>query len=83
MKFLEVLKTGQSVDLVKLPHMSLTAMVDVFQDISLKQWLALTPHNVVKAHLGFSEQFIDALPREKQVIVSGEQADWSSDEETM
>ncbi|EKM77608.1 hypothetical protein AGABI1DRAFT_77113 [Agaricus bisporus var. burnettii JB137-S8] len=56
---------------------------DVFQDISLRQWLALTPHNVVKAHLGFSEQFIDTLPREKQVIVSGEQADWSSDEETM
>lgn len=43
----------------------------VFQDISLKQWLALTPHELVKAHLGFDLKFIDSFPKEKGVIVTG------------
>jgi len=42
---------------------------DVFQDISLSQWLALTPPDLVKAHLGFSDKVIDHLTKVKQVIV--------------
>lgn len=46
-------------------------ILDVFQDISLKQWLALTPHELVKAHLGFDLKFIDSFPKEKEVVVAG------------
>ncbi|KAF5354906.1 hypothetical protein D9756_005521 [Leucocoprinus leucothites] len=42
----------------------------VFQDISLKQWLALTPHELVKAHLGLDMKLIDSFPKEKGVIVA-------------
>jgi len=42
---------------------------DVFQDISLSQWLALTPPELVKAHLGFSDEVIDHLTKVKQIIV--------------
>ncbi|KAF8908179.1 RmlC-like cupin domain-containing protein [Gymnopilus junonius] len=34
---------------------------DIFQDISLTQWLALTPPALVKAHLGFSDELINSL----------------------
>ncbi|KAJ7634657.1 RmlC-like cupin domain-containing protein [Roridomyces roridus] len=39
------------------------------QDISLTQWLALTPAELVKAHLGFSDEVIASLSRVKQVVV--------------
>jgi oxalate decarboxylase/phosphoglucose isomerase-like protein (cupin superfamily) len=48
---------------------SYPALLDVFQDISLSQWLALTPPELVKAHLGFSDDVIDHLSKVKQVIV--------------
>ncbi|KAF8628828.1 hypothetical protein AX17_005889 [Amanita inopinata Kibby_2008] len=40
-----------------------------FQDISLTQWLALTPPELVKAHLGFSDELIRGLSKVKQVLV--------------
>ncbi|KDR70226.1 hypothetical protein GALMADRAFT_76394 [Galerina marginata CBS 339.88] len=43
--------------------------IDVFQDISLTQWLALTPPELVKAHLGFSDKLIASLSKEKQTLV--------------
>jgi len=46
-----------------------TPFPDIFQDISLSQWLALTPPDLVKAHLGFSDKVIDHLTKVKQVIV--------------
>ncbi|KXN81649.1 Oxalate decarboxylase OxdC, partial [Leucoagaricus sp. SymC.cos] len=42
---------------------------DKFQDISLNQWLALTPPAVVKAHLGFSDDVIAKLTKTKQTVV--------------
>jgi oxalate decarboxylase len=42
---------------------------DHFADISLNQWMALTPHELVSAHLNVDEAVIAALPREKQVVV--------------
>ncbi|KAJ7717635.1 putative oxalate decarboxylase/oxidase [Mycena maculata] len=42
---------------------------NVAQDISLTQWLALTPPDLVKAHLGFSDETIASLSRVKQEVV--------------
>ena len=41
----------------------------LFQDISLSQWLALTPPALVKAHLGFSDDTIAHLSKTKQTLV--------------
>ena len=39
------------------------------QDISLQQWLALTPPELVKAHLGFDDTTIAHLNKTKQTVV--------------
>ena len=40
-----------------------------FVDVSLNQWMALTPHELVQAHLNIDRQVIDALPKDKRPIV--------------
>ena len=40
-----------------------------FMDMSLAQWMALTPHELVEAHLNIDRQWLDALRKEKQPIV--------------
>jgi oxalate decarboxylase len=40
-----------------------------FQDVSLNQWLALTPALLVKSHLGLDQTTIDRLSKSKKVIV--------------
>ncbi|KJA18279.1 hypothetical protein HYPSUDRAFT_169432 [Hypholoma sublateritium FD-334 SS-4] len=42
---------------------------DRFQDISLAQWLALTPSNLVKAHLGLSDETLVHLSKNKATLV--------------
>jgi oxalate decarboxylase len=42
---------------------------DRFADVSLTQWLALTPPKLVQAHLNLDPRAIAALPKEKPVIV--------------
>ncbi|KAF8872579.1 RmlC-like cupin domain-containing protein [Infundibulicybe gibba] len=42
---------------------------DRFQDISLNQWLALTPPSLVKAHLGLSDDTIAHLSKTKNTVV--------------
>ncbi|KAJ7468012.1 putative oxalate decarboxylase/oxidase [Mycena latifolia] len=42
---------------------------NMFQDISLTQWLAHTPPELVKAHLGFSDETIASLSRVKYEVV--------------
>jgi oxalate decarboxylase len=42
---------------------------DRFADVSLSQWLALTPPELVQAHLNLDARTIAALPKEKPVIV--------------
>jgi oxalate decarboxylase family bicupin protein len=42
---------------------------DRFQDISLNQWLALTPPALVKAHLQLSDATIASLSKTKNVVV--------------
>jgi Cupin/Pyridoxamine 5'-phosphate oxidase len=43
---------------------------DHFADVSLNQWMALTPPELVSAHLNLDEETVAALPREKPVIVA-------------
>jgi len=42
---------------------------DRFEDISLRQWLALTPRQLVKAHLGLDDEVLDRLGTEKLTLV--------------
>ncbi|KAK7690961.1 hypothetical protein QCA50_006064 [Cerrena zonata] len=42
---------------------------DRFQDVSLSQWLALTPPSLVKAHLGISDATFSHFNKTKQVVV--------------
>ncbi|KIJ14364.1 hypothetical protein PAXINDRAFT_169767 [Paxillus involutus ATCC 200175] len=44
-------------------------VTDVYQDVSLAQWLALTPPELVKAHLGLSDETIAAMKKTKQTVV--------------
>ncbi|MCA9878096.1 MAG: cupin domain-containing protein [Thermomicrobiales bacterium] len=45
-----------------------------FADVSLTQWLALTPPGLVKAHLNVSDEVIAGLSKVKQSVVGGEKA---------
>lgn len=45
---------------------------DRVQDISLTQWLALTPHDIVAATLKIPIDVVDKLKREKQILVKGQ-----------
>ncbi|WP_428488228.1 oxalate decarboxylase family bicupin [Rhodopila sp.] len=48
---------------------------DRFADISLKQWMALTPHELVQAHLHIDRRLLDALPQEKLPVMHGNTKD--------
>jgi hypothetical protein len=45
---------------------------DVYNDISVAQWLGLTPQQIVKDHLGFSQDTLDRLPQIKPFILRGD-----------
>jgi oxalate decarboxylase len=38
-----------------------------YEDISLAEWLAHTPHLLVNQHLGVGMAMLDAIPKEKVV----------------
>jgi oxalate decarboxylase len=42
---------------------------DRFVDLSLAQWLALTPHELVRAHLGLERGLLEGLRKEKIHVV--------------
>jgi oxalate decarboxylase len=42
---------------------------DRFEDVSLNQWMALTPPGLIEAHLNLDEQTIAALSKNKPIIV--------------
>ncbi|KAF8903709.1 oxalate decarboxylase [Gymnopilus junonius] len=42
---------------------------NMFEDISLSNWLALTPPELVKAHLGFDDETISHLSKTKQEVI--------------
>jgi len=43
---------------------------DRFADVSLNQWMALTPPELVRAHLNVDQQLTAALSNEKPVVVA-------------
>jgi oxalate decarboxylase family bicupin protein len=43
----------------------------VFSDISVAQWLALSPRQVIKDTLGLPDSTLDALPKEKTYLKTG------------
>ena len=43
----------------------------IYDDISVAQWLGLTPKQIVKDHLGFSDDTLDRLPHIKPYILPG------------
>jgi oxalate decarboxylase len=42
---------------------------DRFADVSLNQWMALTPHELVQDHLRAGQELMDALRKEKRPVV--------------
>ncbi len=42
---------------------------DHYADVSLKQWMALTPPKLVQAHLNLNQTVMDTLEKEKKPIV--------------
>ena len=46
----------------------------LYQDVSLTQWLALTPPDLVKAHLNLSDEVIASFSKAKQSVVGGGKA---------
>ncbi len=42
---------------------------DRFEDVSLAQWLALTPHDLVRAHLNIDESVLANIPKHDKPIV--------------
>jgi oxalate decarboxylase len=44
---------------------------DTFADVSLAQWMGLTPPELVQQHLNLSPRTIAALPKNKPIIVTG------------
>ena len=42
---------------------------DRFADVSLNQWMALTPPELVQAHLNLDEQTMAALSKDKPIVV--------------
>jgi hypothetical protein len=43
----------------------------IYNDISVAQWLGLTPKQAVKGHLGFSDETLERLPQAKPYILPG------------
>jgi oxalate decarboxylase/phosphoglucose isomerase-like protein (cupin superfamily) len=68
LKYLEMLNTGAQSELVKSLE-TYSYVSDVYQDISLSQWLALTPPQLVKDHLGVSDDTIAHFQKTKQYVV--------------
>ena len=44
---------------------------DTYQDVSLRQWLANTPKDVVEAHLNLPPGLLDTMPQGKRPVAPG------------
>jgi len=42
---------------------------DYYADVSLSQWLAFTPHELVRAHLNIDESLLKKIPARKTPVV--------------
>jgi oxalate decarboxylase/phosphoglucose isomerase-like protein (cupin superfamily) len=69
LRYLEIFNTGPLSLLFRLVALTLAPVADRYQDVSLTQWLALTPPSLVKAHLNLSDETIANLSKTKGVVV--------------
>jgi oxalate decarboxylase len=44
---------------------------DYYADVSLAQWLAFTPHELVRAHLNIDESVLANIPKSKTPVIAG------------
>jgi oxalate decarboxylase len=42
-----------------------------YRDVSLNQWLALTPPDLVRGHLGLGDDFMATLTQTRRPVVGG------------
>lgn len=71
LKFLEIWNTGEH-SRGHPPACNFSprcARIDKFEDISLSQWLALTPPSLVEAHLQLPQELLNNLNKTKQFVV--------------
>jgi oxalate decarboxylase len=52
---------------------------DRFADISLSQWMALTPPELVQVHLNLDRETMRALSEEKPVVVASRDSELARD----
>ncbi|CCM03875.1 uncharacterized protein FIBRA_06026 [Fibroporia radiculosa] len=69
LKFLEIFNTGASKRDLSVRTLDDLLYTDIFQDVSLAQWLALIPPQLVQAHLQISNETIAGFNKTKQVVV--------------
>ena len=71
LKYLEIFKSSSAQRFLTAPSLAelLFTHAGLYEDISLTQWLALTPPELVKAHLGFSNETIAKLSTTKHQVV--------------
>lgn len=69
LRFLEIFKSGTLFTLLHAFRTSLTISADKFEDVSLNQWLALTPPELVKDHLQFDDAVFAKLNTTKAIVV--------------
>ena len=62
----------KGVSLVLTARFTEVLQAAIYNDISVAQWLGLTPKQVVKDHLGLSEETLDRLPQVKPYILPGD-----------
>jgi oxalate decarboxylase len=48
---------------------------DHYADVSLSQWLAFTPHELVRAHLNIDESLLKKVSARKTPVVKGQAND--------
>lgn len=68
-RFLEIFKTDVFEDISLSNVRAFFQVVMTFLTLIMSQWLALTPPDLVKAHLGFDQATIDKLPKTKPVVI--------------
>lgn len=71
LRFLEILQSSEFFSQTSgmLRNANYDFTTGIFQDISLNQWLALTPPELVKAHLGLDDATIAQLSKVEQYVV--------------
>ncbi|KAK7051415.1 hypothetical protein VNI00_004915 [Paramarasmius palmivorus] len=69
LKFLEIFNTSEILSRSNFVSL-INAFPDIYQDVSLTQWLAVTPPELLKAHLDLDDETIAHLNKTKATVVA-------------